>query len=148
MQVTPPERAGGQAKLQMPKTNLELTQDIYALLGKKDITAVFAILADDIEYLIPGSPNIPYAGIFNGKEEVGRFYKALFDTVQLTSNEVESMTPDGQKVIVQGEFAGVAKMTGRPFQSEWVIIWTFMNGKVKQHQAFVDTNNIANALRT
>lgn len=146
-QTTPVERGESQRKQHIPGTNLELTQEIYASLGKKDISAVFANLADDVEYVIPGSPDIPYSGVFNGKEEVGRFYKTLFETVQLTSNDVKSMTPEGQKVIVQGAFTGVAKLTGKTFQSDWVIIWTFLNGKVKQHHAFLDTNNIASALR-
>ena len=147
IQTTRPKPGESQSKQHMPKTNLELTQEIYANLGKKNVAAVFASLADDVEYVIPGSPDIPYAGVFNGKEEVGRFYKTLFETVQLTSNEVKSMTPEGQKVIAQGAFTGVAKLTGKTFQSDWVIIWTFLNGKVKQNHAFLDTNNIASALR-
>lgn len=147
IQLPIPKQAEGKTKLLMPKTNLELTQEIYSNLGKKDLAAVFASLADDVEYVIPGSPDIPYAGVFNGKEGVGRFYKTLFDAVQLTSNEVKSMTPDGQKVIVLGAFTGIAKLTGKTFESKWVIIWTFVDGKVKQHQAFLDTNNIASALR-
>jgi ketosteroid isomerase-like protein len=131
----------------MTKTNLELTQQIYAHFAKRDFEAAFTMFTDDVKFVVPGSPDIPYAGVFNGKEEVARFYKFLLETMQVTSNEIKSFTTDGDKVFVQGAFAGVATPTGKPFQSDWLMIWTFENGKMKQHDIFSDTNNLANALR-
>ena len=131
----------------MAKTNLELVQEIYGHFSTGNIPAVFGMLADDVKYIIPGSPDIPYAGIFNGKQEVGGFYKTLNDTLQYTSFDISSFTPDGDKVIVQGAFGGDAKPTGRKFQTDWIMIWTFAAGKVKQHQTFLDSNNIANSLK-
>ena len=90
----------------MAKTNLELVQEIYGHFSTGNIPAVFGMLADDVKYIIPGSPDIPYAGIFNGKQEVGGFYKTLNDTLQYTSFDISSFTPDGDKVIVQGAFGG------------------------------------------
>ena len=131
----------------MAKSNIELVQEIYGHFSKGNIPAVFGMLTDDVEYLIPGSPDIPYAGIFNGKQAVGGFYKTLNDTLQYTSFAINSLTADGDKVIVQGAFGGVAKPTGNNFQTDWIMIWTFADGKVKKHQTFLDSNNIANALR-
>ena len=102
----------------MTKSNLELVQEIYEHFSTGNIPAVFGILTDDVKYLIPGSPDIPYAGIFNGKQEVGGFYKSLNDTLQYTSFDINSFTSDGAKVIVQGAFGGVAKPTGKIFQTD------------------------------
>ena len=131
----------------MEKSNLELVQEIYGHFSTGNIPAVFGMLTDDVNYLIPGSPDIPYAGTFNGKQQVGSFYKILNDTLQYTSFDINSFTVDGDKIIVQGKFAGFAKTTNKNFATDWIMIWTFSEGKVKQHQTFLDSNNIANSLK-
>ncbi len=131
----------------MNKTNLQLVQEVYGHFSTGNIPAVFEMLTDNVLYLIPGSPDIPYAGKFNGKQEVGGFYKKLNDTLQYTSFDINHFTTDGDKVIVQGNFAGIAKPSGKNFATDWIMIWTFAEGKIKQHQTFLDSNNIANALR-
>jgi uncharacterized protein len=130
----------------MSKSNLKLVQEMYGHFSTGNIPAVFGMLTDDVKYLIPGSPNIPYAGTFNGKQEVGGFYKKLNDTLQYTSFEVNTLTAKGDKVIVEGAFAGTAKPTGKNFKTDWIMVWTFENSKVKQHQTYLDSNNIANSL--
>lgn len=131
----------------MENQNLQLVREIYGHFGSGNIPAVFAMLTDDVKYLIPGSPDIPYAGTFNGKQEVGFFYKTLNETLQYTSFEVKNMTPSGDKVIVEGYFAAIAKPTGKNFGTDWIMIWSFTDGKISQHQTFLDSNHIANALR-
>ena len=131
----------------MEELNLKLTHEIYGHFSTGNVPAVFGMLTDDVIYLIPGSPDIVYAGVFNGKQEVGHFYKTLNDTLQYTSFEVKTFTTEGNKVIVEGAFAGIAKPTGKNFQTDWVMIWTFEDGKVKKHQTYLDSNNIANALK-
>ena len=131
----------------MTKTNIELAQSIYDYFNQGNNQAVFDILADDVTYVVPGSPGVPYAGTFNGKKEVGGFYQLLMETLQYTSFDITSFTPDGDRVIVQGLFGGIAKPTGKNFQTDWIMIWTFNNGKVKHHQTFLDSYNIATACR-
>ena len=131
----------------MAKSNLKLTQEIYGHFSTGNIPAVFGMLTDDAAYFIPGSPDIPYAGTFNGKQEIGRFYKTLNDTLQYTSFDVKTFTSKGDKVIVEGAFAGFAKPTAKNFETDWVMIWTFADGKIKKHQTFLDSNNIAKSLK-
>ena len=131
----------------MAKSNRQLVQEIYGHFGTGNIPAVFGMLTDDVKYIIPGSPDVSYAGVFHGKQDVGRFYKMLNEALQYTSFEVKALTSKGDKVIAEGAFAGVAKPTGKPFQTEWIMIWTLADGKVKQHQTYLDSVNIANALK-
>jgi uncharacterized protein len=127
------------------KSNVKLAQSIYAYFNQGNNQAVFDMLADDVTYFLPGSPGVPYAGTFKGKQEVGNFYKLLMETLQYTSFDIHSFTPDGDKVIVQGAFGGIVKPTGKNFQTDWIMIWTFKNGQVKHHQTFLDSYNIATA---
>jgi uncharacterized protein len=131
----------------MSKSNLKLVQEVYGHFSTGNIPAVFNMLTDDVTYIIPGSPDIAYAGNFIGKQEVGRFYKTLNDTLQYTSFDVKALTAKGDKVIAEGAFAGVAKPTGKNFATDWIMIWTFADGKIVKHQSYLDSNNIANSLK-
>jgi ketosteroid isomerase-like protein len=86
-------------------------------------------------------------GVFRGKQQIQAFYKSLNELLQVSKNEIKSFTADGDKVLVEGSFGGTATATGKPFQTDWVMIWNFADGKVMKHQIFSDTSNIANALR-
>jgi len=131
----------------MTKTNLELTKEIYSYAAKKDSAGLVSMCADDVIYDIPGNPDLPYAGKFHGKQQVAAFYKSLQELLDVTKNEIKFFSADGDRVLVEGSFEGTAKPTGKPFKTDWLMIWTFANGKVMQHQIFSDTSNIANALR-
>ena len=130
----------------MEKTNLQIVQEIYGHIGKGNVNGVFEMLKDDAQYIIPGHPYIPYAGTFNGKKEIGNFYKTLSETLQYTGFEINSFDAVDNKVFVQGNFAGSVKPTGNPMKTDWFMVWTVENGKVIKHQTFLDTNNIAKAL--
>lgn len=131
----------------MENTNLQIVQGIYGHIGQGNVNAVFDVLADDAQYVIPGSPDIPYAGTFNGKQEIGTFYKKLSETLQYTGFEITSFDAVGNKVFVEGNFAGTVKSTEKPMQTDWLMIWTLENGKVIKHQTFIDSNNIAKACK-
>ena len=41
---------------------------------------------------------------------------------------------EGDTVVVFGRWAGRAKGTGKTYESEWVMAWTFRDGKVSQSE--------------
>ena len=51
--------------------NTRLAQSVYEAFGRGDMPALAEVMADDIEWVHPGDPDIdPNAGTFKGKEAV------------------------------------------------------------------------------
>lgn len=127
-------------------SNTQTVQQIYADFGTGNIPGVLNSLTDDISWSDPGYPAIPYAKTRNGKNEVISFFTEMGSTVSFTEFAPQEFYADNNAVVVKGSFAGKATATGKPFKSDWVMIWKFRDDKVFSYQAFVDTGVLAAAI--
>lgn len=129
------------------QSKVQKVQEIYANFGQGNIPAILEELANDVVWIQPGAPDIPYAGVSRNKNEVLQFFQKLADTVNITQFEPRTYIADGDNVAVIGYWKGTMKTSGRPFESNWIMTWQFEGDKVKHYQAAYDTNNLAKALR-
>jgi ketosteroid isomerase-like protein len=128
-------------------SKIQTVQQCYAEFGKGNPQGVLDLLHEDVLWIDPGYPEIPYAGKRRGKAEVLQFFGEMSQTVQFTQFEPRNFWNDGDMVVVKGYFAGKALPTGKSFESEWVMLWEVKDGKVKYYQAFVDTHSVAGAIK-
>ena len=128
-------------------SNSEIVKKCYESFGKGDIPAVVGILADDIAWTDPGAPDIPYGGNCKGKPQVAEFFKNMAQACEYTRFEPQRYMESGDQVVALGFFEGKARATGKMFQSDWAMVWTFKNGLVKSFQAYFDTHTIAKAYK-
>lgn len=125
----------------------QIVQEIYASFGRGDIPAIIEVLGEDIHWIHSGAPEIPYAKVRRGKTQAAAFFNDLADAVEVTKFEPKKFIEQGDTVIALGRWAGRAKKTGKAFESDWGMVWTFAGSKVKFYQAFEDTHAVANAFR-
>jgi ketosteroid isomerase-like protein len=123
----------------------QIVQDIYANFGKGNIAAIADTFADDIHFRHAGAPDIPYAKDRHGKREATAFFGELADSVEVQQFEPQRFVEQGNCVVACGRWAGRAKRTGKSYETEWVMVWTFDDGKVSQYQGFDDTLRMARA---
>ena len=126
---------------------IQTVQQCYAEFGKGNPQGVLDLLTDDITWTDPGYPEIPYAGKCKGKSEVMNFFTGMSKTISFIQFEPQQFMNDGNHVIVKGFFTGKSNDLGKTFESEWMMIWEVIDGKVKNYQAYIDTYNVAAALK-
>ena len=54
-----------------------VVQKAYECFGKGDIPGVLNLLAEDVDWLSPGSASVPWAGRWRGRTQVGGFFAAI-----------------------------------------------------------------------
>jgi uncharacterized protein len=60
------------------KTNKQIVQDVYRFFEEGNVPAIQDLLADDIKWTCPGPTEIlPYARVYNGKEQVADFFRLI-----------------------------------------------------------------------
>ena len=128
------------------ESKIQIVQQVYGEFGKGNVPGVLNLLHDDVSWSDPGYPEIPYAAKRNGKDEVMNFFIEMSSTVTFSQFEPRLFLNDGNFVVVKGFFAGKGNATGKIFESDWVMIWEVVDGKVKSYEAFVDTNKMATAI--
>ncbi len=103
-------------------------------------------LSEDVEWWVAGSPSIlPWAGIFKGRANVANWVKILQHNLNYQKWESDWLVK-GDTVVEFVRAAGVAKATGRPYESDIVRVWTVRDGKVVKVRSFYDTAAYAIAI--
>lgn len=105
------------------------------------------MMAEDIEWFVPGPKDkLPFAGIWRGVDGVTEFSRLLNSTMQYNKVEIKEYIVDGDQVaaIFWGE--GIARSTGKAFQSEILRLYSFKDGKIIKVRNFYDTSSYVSAL--
>lgn len=98
-------------------------------------------LADEIEWWAAGDPAVlPWAGTHRGRAAVEAWFERLNAVMDYRRFEATAFIADGDEVVVVHQAGGVARATGRPFESEIVRIWTVRRGKVVRVRSYYDTH--------
>jgi ketosteroid isomerase-like protein len=124
----------------------QIVQQIYASFGRGDVDAIVATFAEDIRFMHPGGPDIPYAKDRRGKAQAAAFFGELVAALEVTRFEALRYVEQGNSVVALGRWAGRARGTGRAFEADWAMLWTFDGALVSHYQEFSDTHAVAQAL--
>jgi ketosteroid isomerase-like protein len=125
------------------KENVQIVKDFFAAMGGRDRQRLLSLVAEDIEWIIPGE-DWPLAGTHRG-------HAGLADLLQKAS-ELETSFPEppeyvaqGDRVLVIGSATGKIKATNKPFKDDWVFAITVRDGKVTKIREYIDTQALARA---
>ena len=127
--------------------NKKVVQDAYAAFGRGDIPALLGKLTDDVDWhgVIGVGPKVPQGGPRKGKKEVTTFFEQVGATVDFKRFEPQNFLAEGNVVVVLGYYDSVVKTTGKPFASDWVMVFTLRDGKIAKFREFADSHGITNA---
>ena len=127
--------------------NVQIVKDFFAAMGGHKKQDLLALVAEDIEWIIPGK-DWPLAGKH-------RAHAGVRDLLQKASEEVETAYPkppefvaEGDRVFVVGVATGKIKATNKPFTDDWVFDITVRDGKVTKIREYIDTQALARASET
>jgi ketosteroid isomerase-like protein len=123
--------------------NVQIVKDFFAAIGRGDREGLLALVAEDIEWIIPGK-DWPLAGTYRG-------HAALVDLLETASKSMETSTEprefvaQGDRVLVVGFARGKVKTTNKPFEDDWIFAITVRDGKLMSIREYVDTQALARA---
>lgn len=130
-------------------TNLQIVKNIYAGFAAGDMETILKDMSETIVWTHPGNPNqIPFAGKFEGKAGVSRFFEIAFEQIDVLEQNIKSLIDGGDKVIVLGYEHMRVKNTGREYKSNWIHMYTLADGKIVGFEEFIDTAELVFAFNT
>ena len=126
------------------QVNVQMVKEFFAAMGRGDKQGLLALVAEDIEWIIPGE-DWPLGGTHRG-------HNGLENVLQKASAEIETTYPkppefvaQGDRVLVVGVATGKIKATKKTFEDHWVFDITLRDGKVTKIQEYIDTQALARA---
>lgn len=129
------------------KPNVQIIKEAFGNFLNGNIPAIINICADDVAWGGYKVPDVPFAGMFYGKEGVQDFFKRLAENVDFSYFEPKEFFSQGDDVFVLGHNTGTAKTTGLSFDHGWCMHFRMQGGKLKNYFAYLDSFEQAKAFR-
>jgi ketosteroid isomerase-like protein len=126
------------------KENIQLVKNFFAAIGAHDQQDLLALVAADIEWIIPGD-GWPLAGTHRGHAELAAVLQKASEEIEMTYPTPPEFVAQGDRVLVLGVATGKIKATNKPFKDDWVFAITVRNGKVAKIREYIDTQALARA---
>ena len=124
--------------------NVQVVKDFFAAIGSGDKQRVLTLVAEDIEWIVPGE-DWPLAGTHRGHAGLENVLQKANETVETSYPEPPEFIAQGDRVLVIGVATGKIKATNRAFKDEWVFDITVRDGKLTRIQEYIDTQALARA---
>jgi uncharacterized protein len=123
--------------------NVQTVKDFFAAIGRGDKEGLLALIAEDIEWLIPGE-DWPLAGTHRGHAGLADLLQTASKSIE-TSTEPREFVAQGDRVLVVGFAKGKIKATNKTFEDHFVFAITVRDGKLTNIREYIDTQALARA---
>ena len=124
--------------------NVQIVKDFFAAIGSGDKQRVLALVAEDIEWIVPGE-DWPLAGTHRGHAGLADVLKKASEEIETTYPKPPEFVAQGDRVLVVGVATGKIKATNKTFKDDWVFAITVRNGKLTNIREYIDTQALARA---
>lgn len=118
-------------------------KDFFAAIDRGDREDLLALVAEDIEWIIPGE-DWPLAGTHRGHAGLADLLETASGSIE-TSTEPREFVAQGDRVLVVGFARGKIKATNKAFEDDWIFAITVRDGRLTRIREYVDTQALARA---
>jgi len=123
--------------------NIQTVKNFFAAIGRGDRESLLALVAEDIEWIIPGE-DWPLAGTRHGHAGLADLVMTASETMEI-STEPREFVAQGDRVLVVGFARGKIKATNKTFEDHWIFAITVRNGRLSSIREYIDTQALARA---
>jgi uncharacterized protein len=127
--------------------NIAAVQKLYAAFANRNIGAILAELSPTVEWGEPANPLNPAAGTRHGHEGFLEWLRIGHASEEVLVLEPRQFLADADSVAVVGYTQCLVKPTGKRYETDFVHLITFKDGKIERFREFFDTYAAAEAFR-
>jgi ketosteroid isomerase-like protein len=127
--------------------NVQVVKDFFAAMGSGEKQALLALVAEDIEWIIPGE-DWPLAGTHRGHAGLAATLRKASEEIEMTYPKPPEFVAQGDRVLAIGVATGKIKATNKTFRDDWVFDITVRKGKLTKIREYIDTQALARASET
>lgn len=127
--------------------NIAAVQKLYAAFASQNIDAILGALSPTVEWGEPANPLNPAAGTRHGHAGFLEWLRIGHESEEVLVLEPKQFLVDADSVAVVGYTQCLARPTGKRYETDFVHLITFKDGKIERFREFFDTYAAAEAFR-
>ncbi len=131
----------------LPGRHVQIVLQLYEAFRRGDVSGIVALLSPDVEWSEPENPFNPAAGTRRGEAGFLEWLRVGHEAEEILVLEPRQILSNPDSVAVVGHSKCLAKPTGRTYDTDFVHVVTFRDGKIVRFQEFFDTFAAAEAFR-
>lgn len=131
----------------VPNDAKTVAAKLLQCIGGKDLEGMKALFADEIDWFVPGSSDLPWTGRRTKGSQAPEFFAVMWPhyVEGQSSANINDIIADGENVVITGTFAHVIAQSGRSFETPIALHLKVQEGKISHLQLYEDTLLISQA---
>lgn len=127
-------------------STIDIVNRAYDAFNRKDFDSLAGMVTADCSWNVAGPGDIPWAGHYEGPDQVKAYARKLTECVHFASFAPGSVVEQGDTVVVCGSEKAVVAGTGKEYTNLFAHVFTVKDGKIAFFQEYGDTADIERAL--
>ena len=123
-------------------SNEQAVREVYAAFLRRDVAAIQALVADDVDWRNDGveSKECPWNGNFSGKANLPGFFVAVGEQLDISVFDVKEIAASGANVAVHLRIESKLRKNGQSLRNDAIHFWTFNSrGQIASYRHYNDT---------
>ncbi|MBM0201712.1 nuclear transport factor 2 family protein [Micromonospora sp. NPDC051227] len=118
-------------------------------LAKQDAEGLGELFADEIDWNVPGSEELPWTGRRSRREHVPVYFRTMWKAfVAGQSTAIPgAVVVDGDDAVILGTFSHTVVSTGKRFETPVALHLTISDGKIVRMHLYEDTHAVNQAFQ-
>ncbi|MEU2944372.1 nuclear transport factor 2 family protein [Nocardiopsis alba] len=128
------------------QTTAQTVDLFFERFAAGDLPGQLELFADQVDFRVAGSPDVPWTGTRSTKEEISAFFE-IFPKV-LTAPQgftLGTRLVDGEHAVVTAEAVFGVLATGKTFTNAYALHFSVVDGKITRYHMYEDSHAIAEA---
>ena len=131
----------------MTHPNLDLIDQFFAAYGKRDLSELHDVLAEDATWTFPG--HHPLSGTKVGIDAIVAFFDAMGSIMGSSNPHVEKLVMGvNEQYVVECQYVRTSRTDGPNLDQQLCVLWSFADGKIVSGRHLVADQDALDAFFT
>ena len=131
----------------LAERHIRVVREMYAAFARGDVAMLLSVISPEVEWGEPDNPFNPAGGTRHGHAGFIEWLQIGHASEEILVLEPRRFLADEETVAVIGHTKCLAKATTRTYETDFVHLATFRDGKITRFQEFFDTYAAGEAFR-
>lgn len=127
--------------------NVDAWNKLIAAFERDDLEEALSYVHDDVTWRVWMPEELPIGGLFSGRDEVRQFLEGHKSMFKMETDEQLGVFAQDNRVVIYGHEHARIMLAGGIYDAEYILLFTFRDGKISRCSIFGDGAALLKAYR-